>query len=181
MDPASARTVTKTAPPEQVAAILGVSPEEISTVKRARIMLANEAPVQLADSYIPVEIADGTPLEAENSGPGGIIARFAEMGLSQVRITEEINVRPPTAQEVESLELRENHLVYSVTHVGWTSREDKRSCGGRRSQRRPCLLTGGVRGPDEPDSGTLHTGPGRHAAPAREGEVGCRPGPRRGG
>ncbi|WP_143671716.1 UTRA domain-containing protein [Streptomyces caniscabiei] len=79
MDPASARTVTKAAPPEQVAAILGVSPEEISTVKRARIMLANETPVQLADSYIPVEIADGTALEAENSGPGGIIARFAEM------------------------------------------------------------------------------------------------------
>jgi hypothetical protein len=36
--------------------------------------------------------------------------------------------------------------------------EDKRSCGGRRSQRRPCPLAGGVRGPDGPDRGTFFAG-----------------------
>lgn len=48
--------------------------------------------------------------------------------------------------------------------------EDKRSRGGRRSQRRPCPLAGGVRGPDEPDSGTVHTG----RTPVPRPEVGAR-------
>jgi hypothetical protein len=53
-----------------------------------RRMYANDVPVQLAPSYIPLKIAEGTAIAEPDPGAGGIISRFAELGYAQVRITE---------------------------------------------------------------------------------------------
>jgi GntR family transcriptional regulator len=121
LTPKAVLTVSREVPPAEVAAVLDVSAEEVSTVKRARRMFANDTAVQLADSYIPLDLAQGTAIEVEDSGPGGIISRLAEIGHAQVRITEEVDVRPPTPEEANSLGLSEDHRVYQITHTGWTA------------------------------------------------------------
>lgn len=120
-EPQIEQTIERVNPPATVAEILGVSADEPSTVVRARRMSAGETPVQLADSYIPVEIAAGTALEQPDSGPGGIVSRFAELGHAQVRISERIAVRPPTTEEAGFLAMTEDQRVYEITHTGWTA------------------------------------------------------------
>jgi GntR family transcriptional regulator len=119
--PRSDVTVSRVVPPSRVADILGVSDQDESCVRRARLMYADDTPVQIADSYIPLEIAAGTPIEDVDSGPGGIISRFADLGLAQARITESINVRPPAPAEAEFLKMTPDQRVYDVTHTGWTA------------------------------------------------------------
>jgi GntR family transcriptional regulator len=121
MVPRSDLRVERVQPPAKVAKILGVSPDEVSAVIRARQMFADDVPVQIADSYIPLDIASGTPLEEEDSGQGGIISRFAELGYAQARITEHVTVRTPTPEEAQFLKLTEDQRVYDVTHVGRTA------------------------------------------------------------
>lgn len=119
MTPRSDVTVSRVAPPDAVAAILGVSAGEVSTVVRARRMYADGVPVQLADSYIPLDVAAGTALEDQDTGPGGMLSRLADLGHGQVRMTERVVARPPTSEEASFLNLSEDHRVYAVTHVGW--------------------------------------------------------------
>jgi GntR family transcriptional regulator len=119
--PRSDVTVSRVVPPSRVAIILGVSDQAETCIRRARSMYADDTPVQIADSYIPLEIAAGTAIENEDSGAGGIISRFAELGLAQVRITEEINIRPPEPDEADFLRMSPDQRVYDVTHTGWTA------------------------------------------------------------
>jgi GntR family transcriptional regulator len=90
-------------------------------VIRERKMYANGIPVQFATSYIPAEIAEGTRIAEVDSGPGGIISRFAELGLAQVRVTETIRQRPPSAVEREFLRLDKGQAVLEILHIGWTA------------------------------------------------------------
>jgi GntR family transcriptional regulator len=119
--PRSDVTVSRAIPPSRVAVILGVSDQDQSCVRRARLMYADDTPIQIADSYIPLEIAAGTAIEDADSGPGGIISRLADLGLAQARISEEIDVRPPSADEAEFLKMSPDQRVYDVTHTGWTA------------------------------------------------------------
>jgi GntR family transcriptional regulator len=121
MEPRSEQVVSRVAPPAHVAGLLAVPEDGSVVVRRARHMYADRTPVQLADSYIPLDIAEGTPLEQQDSGPGGIVSRFAELGFAQVRITERINVRTPSQEEIERLELTEDQRVYEILHTGWTA------------------------------------------------------------
>jgi GntR family transcriptional regulator len=84
-------------------------------------MYANDVPVQRADSWIPGEIAEGTPLAEVDSGPGGIISRFAELGHAQTRITESVRVRRATDEEQSFLQLEEEQFVIEIWHTGWTA------------------------------------------------------------
>jgi GntR family transcriptional regulator len=119
--PRSDLTITRARPPQRVADVLGVSAEDESCVIRARRMFADDTPVQIADSYIPLDIAAGTALEEHDSGPGGIVSRFAELGHAQVRITERLGIRPPTSQEAEFLQMSPEQRVLDVVHTGWTA------------------------------------------------------------
>jgi GntR family transcriptional regulator len=113
--------VTRATPPAAVASLLDVPADQVSTVVRSREMYANSTAVQLADSYIPLEIAEGTVLEQEDTGLGGMVSRLADLGYQESRISEEIVVRPPTPHETRFLGLTEDQRVYHVTHVGWTA------------------------------------------------------------
>jgi GntR family transcriptional regulator len=84
-------------------------------------MYANNVPVQLAPSYIPLDIAEGTALEQPDSGPGGIVSRFADLGYAQVRITESVRVRRATDEEQSFLKLEEDEPVIEIMHTGWTA------------------------------------------------------------
>lgn len=114
-------TVDRVIPPAHIAEKLGVSATEVSAVSRARRMFADDIPVQLATSYIAGEVAFDSVLESVDTGPGGMISRLAEMGYVQAEVTEQIDVRPPTAEEIAQLDLAEDARVYDLLHVATTA------------------------------------------------------------
>ncbi|HEY3683423.1 MAG TPA: GntR family transcriptional regulator [Streptosporangiaceae bacterium] len=115
------RRVERVTPPPAVAAALGLETGTPNTLVRDRRMWADSVPMQVAASYIPWEIAEGTQIAEQDSGPGGIISRFAELGLTQTRISERVTVRTPTDDEAHFLAMDADQLVYAVTHIGWTA------------------------------------------------------------
>ena len=117
MSPHSEITVARVTPPPAVAEILGTDGE---VVMRSRRMFADDVPVQIAPSYIPLDIAAGTILEEVSQGQGGMVSRMADLGYAQVRMTENITVRPPTDDEADFLQMSTDQRVYVITHVGWT-------------------------------------------------------------
>lgn len=119
MTPRSEVTVSRVVPSADVAGILGIPAGETNTVVRRRRMYADDVPVQLADSYIPLDIALAAGLDADDSGPGGMLSRLAEVGHGQVRMRERVTTRPPLPEEAEFLSLSEDHRVHAITHVGW--------------------------------------------------------------
>ncbi|MFB7475582.1 GntR family transcriptional regulator [Kitasatospora sp. NPDC056184] len=130
--PRSLPSVRREVPPPEVAEILGVDPTAVSVVVRDRRMYAAPTdaapgdlgtPVQIATTYIPLEIAGGTVLEDHDTGAGGMISRLSEMGFTQVRISEKIKARTPTPEEAEFLSLDLDNRVFQLTHIGWTAED----------------------------------------------------------
>lgn len=125
----SNNTISPGRPPVHVAEILGVNPNEDSVIIRDRRMKAvpsegaREVPIQIATSYIPLSIAEGTPIAEEDSGVGGISSRLAELGHEQHELEERITVRRPDPEEARFLEMTEDQRVFDITHIGWTADE----------------------------------------------------------
>lgn len=118
MSPISKTAISRDRPPAHVAELLGVdagTPE--SVLVRARVMSASEIVVQLATSYFPGDIAFGSQLEQQDTGPGGSKSRLEELGHGQRTITETINVRSPSAEEASGLAIPAERQVYEITHV----------------------------------------------------------------
>jgi len=101
--------------PPRVAAVLG---REV--LMRKRRMYADDIPVQLAPSYIPLDIAEGTALMQDDTGPGGMLSRLADLGYAEVRFTESVRTRRATREEGEFLGLADDSPVMEIWHVGWT-------------------------------------------------------------
>ncbi len=127
--PRNMPSVRRAVPPAEIAEILGVDPQAESVLVRDRRMYAAPAdaapedlgtPVQIATTYIPLDIAGGTVLENYDTGPGGMISRLAEMGHVQVRIEETIEDREPTPDEAKFLMLDQRNRVFEITHLART-------------------------------------------------------------
>jgi GntR family transcriptional regulator len=113
--------VSQVTPPPEVARALRLPEGRDNVIVRKRRMYANDVPVQLAPSYIPAQIATGTPLAEPDPGPGGIISRFADLGYPQARITETVRVRTASDEERQFLRLDPDQAVIEIWHVGWTA------------------------------------------------------------
>ena len=120
MEPRTEVTVSTVIPPREVAEWLQLA-ADAEVVVRQRKMYADNVPVQLATSYIPADIAAGTQIAEVDSGPGGIISRFAELGFAQTRITETVRWRTPSAAERAFLRLDKGQAVAEIWHTGWTA------------------------------------------------------------
>jgi DNA-binding GntR family transcriptional regulator len=113
--------VARCVPLPSVAHALGMGERELA-VARKRRMYADGIPVQMATSWIPLAIAQGTPIEQEDPGPGGILSRLAEAGHAQARITETVSVVPHgTSEEKAFLRLAPAEPVIEIFHAGWTA------------------------------------------------------------
>ncbi|MFE3074185.1 GntR family transcriptional regulator [Streptomyces sp. NPDC059247] len=90
--------------PKDIAHWLGLEPGT-PVVARRRLRLVDGEPCQLADSWFPVEVAEGTPLmeERDVTMKGGILAAT---GNPQFRIRDELDIRMPTDAEIERLSLQ---------------------------------------------------------------------------
>jgi GntR family transcriptional regulator len=113
------RTETETGravPPAAAAQLLGMA-EKAEAVYRRRRMYAGTEPVQLATSWIPADIADGTPISQPDPGPGGIYSRLADLGHAPDQFTEEVSVKVPDDDEARALGIDPDHRVYAITRV----------------------------------------------------------------
>ncbi|GAA3728343.1 GntR family transcriptional regulator [Salinactinospora qingdaonensis] len=111
--------VTEIDAPEHVARALSLAAQE-RVFKRRRRHLLDERPMQLAASYLPVELATGTVITEPDTGPGGVYARLGELGYGPAHFTEEIRVRMPTPEESEQLHLEPGTPVLDVMRTALT-------------------------------------------------------------
>jgi GntR family transcriptional regulator len=107
--------------PEWIAAELGLDPGE-TVVARHNRCLADDEPVQLSSTYLPLSIAAGTALEREVSGPGGIYAALEQLGHRLSRVEERITARMPLPSEVDALALSAGVPVIELRHTGRDTR-----------------------------------------------------------
>ena len=113
--------VSETPAPDYVATALGVQPGE-AVLSRSRRFLVEGRPVQLATSYLPLDIVGGTRVAYTDVGPGGTYARLAELDYAPVRFTERLTARAPRPEEVERLELESSvgALVVEIVRYAYT-------------------------------------------------------------
>ncbi|MET9484757.1 UTRA domain-containing protein [Streptomyces sp. NPDC006638] len=113
-------TVVRRGPaPSDVASILGIASTD-ETVIRARHMYDGQKVVQLADSYIPLDVAEAAGIESPDPGRGGIISRMAEAGFKQTEGIEEVVQYAATAAEAEAFGVDVGTLLLQITHTGYT-------------------------------------------------------------
>ncbi|MFE3413105.1 UTRA domain-containing protein [Streptomyces mirabilis] len=68
-------------PPDSVRDFLGIGPTERVVVRR-RLILLDDEPVELADSYYPTHIARGTRLAERGKIPGGAVTLLSALGFT---------------------------------------------------------------------------------------------------
>jgi GntR family transcriptional regulator len=92
------------AAPAEAAERLRLDPGDQALIRRRR-MYADDEPMQLATSYVPWSLAEGTPMTTEDTGPGGLYSRLADVGHRPVRFTEEVAIRMSSEDESRFLNL----------------------------------------------------------------------------
>ncbi|KND39791.1 UTRA domain-containing protein [Streptomyces stelliscabiei] len=112
-------TVSRAAAPADVAELLGV---EGDVVVRARQMFDGDRVIQIATTYIPVDIAEAAGIEQVDTGVGGIISRMKEAGYDQGdTAVEDIELRTATSEESAILGLSNGAEVVTINHIGATA------------------------------------------------------------
>ncbi|BCJ53397.1 GntR family transcriptional regulator [Actinoplanes sp. NBRC 14428] len=114
------RSVTEVQAPEDVAERLALGPDNATVVRRENWYFADDEPVQVGVTYIPVAVAGDSPLaSAKTLGKGSIYARFEELGYPIARIREEISARMPNPDEMTGLGMPPGVPVIEVLHTGF--------------------------------------------------------------
>lgn len=106
--------------PAAVAELLGVD-EGTTVLFRRRRMYANDVPVQMATSYLPLDIAAGTALASTDPGPGGTYSRLADLGHAPATYTETARVRPPDDDETQFLHMDPDQRVVAIQRTARTA------------------------------------------------------------
>jgi GntR family transcriptional regulator len=76
-------------------------------------------PVETAISYIPLDIARGTPITDLNPGPGGIYARLEELGHRLDHFEEDVRARMPAPDEAKALLLSPGVPVFHLVRTAY--------------------------------------------------------------
>jgi GntR family transcriptional regulator len=116
--------VSRRIAPPDIAERMGL-PKRSRVLVRSRRYLADGIPMQLATSYVPLDVVEGAPAVAKpNPGPGGIYMRMEEAGHPITRFVERITTRMPTPEEAAALQLGTGTPVLQVQRT--TYGEDDR-------------------------------------------------------
>ncbi|MFJ8016211.1 GntR family transcriptional regulator [Streptomyces sp. NPDC096339] len=102
----------------RIAEALGL-PRGAPVVLRSRHYVLGGKPVLMSDSYIPADLADGTPIADEDTGPGGIYARLDDAGHGPVRFKEEVLARMPRRAEEALMRLEPGTPVLGVVRTAF--------------------------------------------------------------
>ncbi|NBM17068.1 GntR family transcriptional regulator [Streptomyces sp. GC420] len=89
---------------------------------RRRRYLLDGRPMETATSYLPLDIARGTPIAQPNPGPGGIYARLEELGHRLDHFEEEVRARMPSPTEVKTLRLASGVPVIHLVRTAYDTK-----------------------------------------------------------
>jgi GntR family transcriptional regulator len=103
-----------------IAELLAVKPGT-KILTRHRKMYAYDIPLQLAVSYLPLDIAAGTALAQTDTGLGGTYSRLAELGHAPATLEESVRVRPPDDDEAQFLRMEAEQRVFAVRRIARTA------------------------------------------------------------
>jgi GntR family transcriptional regulator len=109
--------ILEAVPPDDIAALLGT---EGKVLARRRQMYANDIPIQLATSYLPLDIASGTQLAERDTGPGGTYSRLADLGYAPAVFSETVGVRLADDAETRFLRLDVEQRVLAIRRLACT-------------------------------------------------------------
>ena len=113
-------SIARSQPPAEVAERLGVDLDTESVIRRENWYFADDEPVQMGITYIPLDVAgDSVLAHSANLGKGSLYARFKERGHTPARIREEISSRMPTPEEQLRLEMPEGVPVIVMLRTGF--------------------------------------------------------------
>ncbi len=109
-------------PPADIVEALRLGPGDTAIV-RTRILLREEQPVELSESYYPADIAAGTRLAVTARIRGGAPRLLADLGFPQRSFVDRVSARPPTVAEAEALDLPEGTPVVRQFRVVFSDDE----------------------------------------------------------
>ncbi|MGH9644202.1 MAG: GntR family transcriptional regulator, partial [Terriglobales bacterium] len=81
LEAATELTVQEVPATKDIARRLGMAEGDVVFVRRRR-MLASGEPTQLADTYVPLAIAEAAGIKGEATGAGGMYSRLADAGMT---------------------------------------------------------------------------------------------------
>lgn len=87
------------------------------TVVRQRVITLNDAPVEVADTFYPPEIARGTALAEPRKIKGGAVTLLAELGHTAHRVIEHVAARPATSSEIDLFALGAHEPVIVIERL----------------------------------------------------------------
>ncbi|WP_199546380.1 GntR family transcriptional regulator [Streptomyces sp. N35] len=90
--------------PVAIAEALQIPPGS-PVVRRERLIVLDERPIEVARSFWPAAIARDTALAGTGKIRGGAVSLLADLGYAPGSIEESIQTRPPTASEGKELQL----------------------------------------------------------------------------
>ncbi|MFE3678761.1 UTRA domain-containing protein [Streptomyces griseus] len=106
----------ETVPPTAVANAFGLADGETAVV-RGRTIYSDDAPVELADTYYPRGIAEGTALAEPRKIKGGAVTLLAELGHIADRVIEDVTARPASRVEQQQLRLADHEPVVVIERL----------------------------------------------------------------
>lgn len=106
--------------PEDIAEVLELG-STAQVVVRRRHMYADDKPIQLATSYIPLDIAGSVDIAMPDTGPSGMYQRLSERGFEPVRFSEDIEVRGASTDEASFLDIVSGQPVFHVQRTVFDS------------------------------------------------------------
>lgn len=109
-------SVDEAAASATVADALNLAPGDPVVVRR-RLMLFNDHPVELVESYYPAAIARNTRLADTRKIPGGAIAFLTDLGHQPRHVREDISARLATPHERTALQLDDPSCVLLLSRV----------------------------------------------------------------
>lgn len=114
----SHRTFPDRAGPE-IAKRLGVAVGD-DVMRTIYTSYADDQPMMVTDSFEPLAITRGTPIERPEEGPlmgAGIVDRFTSIEMRPTAVVERLQSRMPRPSEVEQLELRPGTPVTAIVRI----------------------------------------------------------------
>jgi DNA-binding GntR family transcriptional regulator len=113
------------APPADVARRLGGAPAAALVTATRYLMTADGQPVQLAISYEPAGLTEGTAVALPEQGPyagRGVIERMLSIGIEVDEVLEEVSVRTCLLAEAAALAMPAGSAVIAIerTHLSGT-------------------------------------------------------------
>ncbi len=116
MQPHIEATSAEVEAPPDIADLL-LLPPGAAVMRTHYRFLADDKPIQTSVSYEPLDLTSGTPVVRPEEGPlagAGVVNRMDSIGVEILRVTEEVTVRPPRADEVTSLSILPGVHVFDI-------------------------------------------------------------------